>query len=388
MRFAGALVLLTCLQAAAQTPAELLNQIRRRMTDNLLHLPDYTCRETIERSLRNHDSKHYTLLDRLRLDVAYVGGKELYAWPGAPRFGEMALDKIVSEGAIGNGTFGGFAREVFSSNAPKFFWGGYVERDGRRLVRFTFRVPLENSRYVLEQENWRAKVPYSGYFESDPQTLMPARFQIDAEAIPADLKLRAAGQSIEYAQVHIGDSQFLLPFSAEMWLEQNTGEEDRNTIQFESCRQYSGESNIRFDVVENDASAAAALDQPIEVPKGLTVQADLQEGVNYDTAARGDLVHAIVTSPVKHSGQVIIPKGAVITARITSLGRRSLRSVTYFGVSLTFLRIEFGGRRGDFSAIIEGAGVGSNFSALDDTISLKSPTPRIPESVRLLLRTK
>lgn len=388
MRFARVLVLLTCLQAAAQTPTELLDQIRRRMTDNLLHLPDYTCRETIERTQRNADSKRYRLLDRLRLDVAYVGGKELYAWPGAPKFEEIPLDKIVDGGAIGNGTFGGFAREVFSSMAPKFFWGGYVERDGGRFVRFTFRVALEKSRYVLRREELGARVAYSGFFEADPLSLAPARFEIDAEAIPASLQLRSAGQLIRFGETRIGESRFLLPLSAEMWLERDNGEEDRNTTRFESCRQYSGESTLRFDVVENDAAAAAALDKPIQIPKGLTLQADLQESITYATAARGDVVHAIVTSAVKHSGQVVIPKGAVITARITSLGTRSVRSMTYFSAGLAFLRIDFAGRHGDFSALIEGAGVGSNYSAWDDLITLKTPTPQMPGNLRLLLRTK
>src|SRR5579871_3610686 len=87
---------------------ELLAQIRRHMADNLASLPNYTCRETIERTFGQQGAKRFSLLDRLRLEVAYVSGRELYAWPGATSFDDRGIEQLVGGGgAIGTGGFAG-----------------------------------------------------------------------------------------------------------------------------------------------------------------------------------------------------------------------------------------------------------------------------------------
>lgn len=61
----------------------MLGRIRQKMADNLARTPDYTCLETIERS-STYQRAH--LLDRVRVEVALVSGKELSSWPGAEKF--------------------------------------------------------------------------------------------------------------------------------------------------------------------------------------------------------------------------------------------------------------------------------------------------------------
>jgi hypothetical protein len=76
----------------AQPPAPLapeviqLARIRDRMLMNLAHQPNYTCVETIERSQRSGPTRKFALLDTLRLEVALVDGKEMFAWPGEKKF--------------------------------------------------------------------------------------------------------------------------------------------------------------------------------------------------------------------------------------------------------------------------------------------------------------
>src|SRR5947209_13623252 len=60
----------------------LLARIKVKMAENLDHLPNYTCEQTIERSRRRAPSRKFELLDTVRLEVALVEGKELYGWPG------------------------------------------------------------------------------------------------------------------------------------------------------------------------------------------------------------------------------------------------------------------------------------------------------------------
>ena len=60
----------------------LLARIKVKMAENLKGLPNYTCLQTIERSTRDAGNRRYRPLDTVRVEVALVDGKELFAWPG------------------------------------------------------------------------------------------------------------------------------------------------------------------------------------------------------------------------------------------------------------------------------------------------------------------
>jgi hypothetical protein len=65
--------------AADITHSELLARIRTRMATNLSRLPNYTCRETIERAIRTHRMPRFETQGILRLEVAYLEGMEMFA---------------------------------------------------------------------------------------------------------------------------------------------------------------------------------------------------------------------------------------------------------------------------------------------------------------------
>ena len=68
----------------AQDPA-LLSHIREKMAGILLRQPNYTCTETVERT-RQSVGNHSRIEDTMRLEVALVDGKEMFAWPGSKQF--------------------------------------------------------------------------------------------------------------------------------------------------------------------------------------------------------------------------------------------------------------------------------------------------------------
>ena len=63
--------------------------MKTQMRAYLTQVPDYVCRVNVER-YQGSGRGRLPLRDRLRLEVAYVGGRELYAMPGATRFGGIA----------------------------------------------------------------------------------------------------------------------------------------------------------------------------------------------------------------------------------------------------------------------------------------------------------
>lgn len=389
----GLLLLAAAATAAQDGSAALLASIRQRMAENLARLPNYTCRETIERTGGESGARHLAFLDRLRIEVAYVGGRELYALPGEDRFEDRPLEEIVgSGGAISTGDFATHAKVVFTTSAPEFTWAGDGQRDGRTVVRYNFRVPLRKSGYAIRTGARPVLVAYDGFVVADRETLDPLELEVHPLDLPPELKLRDAWEDIRYAEVRIAGTPFLLPESAELSMTENQGYESRNRTRFEQCREYAGESIVRFDV-GGDATGAAKAAEPIVLPPRLSIDTSLRDPIDWATAARGDLVYLVVTSAAKRSGRVLAPKGALITGRILQLRVSSIRGMAYFGVALQFHAIAFAGRHGDFSADVQTAGVLSNYYVDSEpdgvsTVWVKSNLARIPAGTRLMLHTR
>jgi len=197
---------------------------------------------------------------------------------------------------------------------------------------------------------------------------------------------------MQYAQQRIGESSFLLPVNSQLSLTETNGRENRNRNRLDRCRQYTGESTVRFDVDES-AVAGRGPAPPIVLPGNLGIQATLRDHIDGDESAVGDPVYAIVSSDVKKGGRVIVPKGAVLTGRITNLEVQTLRSLVYVGAGLRFDTIEFGGARGTVSADIDSAGVGKIYriGRMDKRggrmVYMETKTGRLAAGTRIELRT-
>jgi hypothetical protein len=90
------------------------------MREYLARLPDYTCRVTIERAQRRGSRGDFAVLDRLRLEIAYAGGHEYYAWPGDNRF-ESTIDELLPDrGLVSEGSWALHMRKLFLTRDAEF----------------------------------------------------------------------------------------------------------------------------------------------------------------------------------------------------------------------------------------------------------------------------
>lgn len=314
----------------------LLARIRSHMTEVLRHVPNYTCVETMERTRRTGVTRQFQMRDTLRLEVALVEGKELFAWPGSKKFEYDDLRNMISGGAYGNGAFALFARAVFMTSAPTFTYRGDDPIRGRTLVRYDFRVVKASSGYNIRVSDREALVPYHGSFWADRQTLDAARLEVVADDIPTYLGLTYSSDRIDFARTRIGDEDFLLPSESELDMRQPDGEESMNFVRFSACRQYSGESVLRFDDLSASPGVAAKpADEEIVLPSGLGMEVALADEVDLASAATGDEVHASLAGDLKQKGKVLAPKGGAVVGRITRLERYSNQIVV--GITLTDL---------------------------------------------------
>ncbi|MCX7603338.1 MAG: hypothetical protein N2036_04600 [Bryobacteraceae bacterium] len=325
-----ALAVFGCLAAAAQQyqPLDplrpetiLLARIRSVVSENLARLPDFTCVETIERSQRDPGSRRFRFLDNIRLEVALVEGKELYAWPGSPRFEERDLRDMVGGGAIGTGDFALHARSIYLSGSARFTYQGVEELRGRKVHVFHYRVPMSESRYIMRIEKTEGPVGYQGHVYNDAETLEIARIEIHIDEIPPYLPLKEGHKVIDYAPMDIGGVRHVLPVSMDMTLVGLNGGESRNRAVFSGCRQYQGASRLVFEAPPPDAPAPQP---PVQwaLPEGLEVRMRLVEALDLAKAAMGDPVVFEVTRDAARGGTVWLPKGARVTLRMDHIACR------------------------------------------------------------------
>jgi hypothetical protein len=201
--FAG-LVWLCCAQAVV--PDARLARIRQHMAQILSSMPNYTCEQTVERSRQAAGERRLRVVDTLRIEVSFVEGKELFAWPGADKFGEVRLeDMVTGQAAVGTGAFAMHADFIFRSSGPAFRFSGEEVKDGRKLLRYDFNVPQKASRFEIRSGGNGARVAYHGSFAVDAETLDLVNLRADAEEIPPFVGVTSSGSSVA------ADRRFALP---------------------------------------------------------------------------------------------------------------------------------------------------------------------------------
>lgn len=303
--------------AAAPAPEEIV-RIRMKLAEEAPRRPNYTCLETIERRQMYDGCASCESTDRLRLEVAVVGGKERFAWPGTSEFEDKEVAQLVLTGLVGTGDFAGVSDFVFFSTLTRYKPVGEEVRDGRRTVRYEYVVPAGAKGFHIQSDNLEAMVGFHGSFWVDSETGELVRLETHADDIPPALKVTSSEMAVDYGAVRIGPSDFTLPRMTELRMARQDGMESQNVTRFSSCRQFAAESTLSFDTTVS----AAATTKPAEVlllPAGLRVDSQLTAPVTITGSALGDLIEAVVTADVKHDGKLLIPKGAKLSGRIRHL---------------------------------------------------------------------
>jgi hypothetical protein len=87
--------------------------VKTQVAAMLQSQPDYTCLATFDRYRRLANEPAERKLDTIRVEVAFIGNRELYSWPGEGKFSDAPLTIMVEQGLIGDGTFAAQARNIF-----------------------------------------------------------------------------------------------------------------------------------------------------------------------------------------------------------------------------------------------------------------------------------
>ncbi len=312
------LLAVPCVWAQPQKTA-LLEEVREKMIYLLASQPNYTCLETVERT-RNTPGGNSKVDDTLRLEVALVDGKEMFAWPGAKTFEDRDIRELASTGMFGNGNYAIYARMLFNAAGPEFTYGGEVPLFGLQLSRFDFRVPVARSGYHLSTGDFDAATGFHGSIYLDPAKAELRRLEVTADDIPERLGIQSASDRVDYATVVINDETFLLPVESN--LQMSTKEvTSRNRTRFSGCRKFAGESSLIFDDPEViDLQVPEAVTE-VELPVNVSLAIEILSDLRLDTAAVGDSITAVLRSDIKRGKEILVKRGATMKGRVSLLER-------------------------------------------------------------------
>jgi hypothetical protein len=360
----------------------LLSRIKARVKRQFLHMPEYTCLETLDRFHKPSGRKAVEKqLDTVRIEVLFAGNREFYDSPGGHDFKESDAAKFISSGMIGDGMFAGHLKNIFVDDHGLFEYRGEEDLDGRRAARFDFRVPSLQSAYVVAVSGARANVSMVGKFWANPVTYDLVRIKIDAAEIPPILQTTRIVTTVDYAPTRIGADETLLAQTGDLLMVRESGEVAYDRFDFTHCRAYHADSTISFDdpgpgAPAGAASGVGAKPQPAAqaIPAGLNVVIALTVPLT-DDAAVGDPVEGkIVGSVAGRGGAAIVQDGALVHGRVRQL-EKSSDFGGYFSIGLEFTDIDAGGMPLRFFAELQSA---DSISGLEWNLATRGASAATP----------
>jgi hypothetical protein len=244
-----ALYVLALFLAQSSVPNEVvqLARVKHDMAAVLSKMPNYMCEEIIGRSARENGAKRFKDVDTMRLDVAFVGGKEVFGKHTAGKIDKGHPSGLTGHGVTSNGEFTGFARSVFMDNVATMRYFGPDRLDGKASLRWDYSIPLLTSGWTLNYAGRLTTVATKGSFWVDPESLELLQLDVIASEIEPGFPMAATHLSIGYGKVRLGSEIVLIPQRSELLVTSSDGTLERNVLQFRRCREYGAETAISFD---------------------------------------------------------------------------------------------------------------------------------------------
>jgi hypothetical protein len=358
-------------------PTVVLQRVGQRLLADLDRMPRYTCVQTITRKyyeaasrvqhptcstlIAAHQKRKHELdilrWDRMRLEVALVDNTSVYSWVGAPKFDEATLDQLAGHGPLGSGDFGIFLIEILRRATPHF--QQEVVLDGRRLLEYSYSMPLEKSRYKIKTSDGWAFTAYGGTILLDPEAADIVRLTVRTAELPAASTGCQVTSEVDYGRKSIHDRMILVPRETRLRSIERAGNETASVTSFTSCREYSSTVRMLWDGPHEDAQPASVrpatpAEQQSRLPAGLHFSWRLVTPIDSDTVAAGDPIEAVLRRPIRNGkNQMVAPAGARLRGRLRwveqRIAQRSANPDT-FVIGVQFESMEIAGKRVPFTA--------------------------------------
>ena len=238
--------------AAAQK--KLLEAMQRYADRYVSNLPNFLCVQVTQQFEGNAKGEHWHRSDTLTSRLVFNHGRE-------ERRVELVNNKPVKPGSgrhwhaplTTEGEFGMLIDRVLGpSSSAIFHWKQWDVVRGRRVAVFDYAVAKEHSTLSLTlSDSVRAYIPYEGSVYGDPDTGAVWRIEDSATDIPPEIQTKSIATRIDYDEIAIGGSNYLLPVEATVRLNMPSSS-IRNEIQFRNYRKFESDSTITFGTAVPD----------------------------------------------------------------------------------------------------------------------------------------
>ncbi|MBV9157339.1 MAG: hypothetical protein JO097_13830 [Acidobacteriaceae bacterium] len=337
--------------------SEILKNVRETVAARIKRSANYTCVQTIDRSYfvsakdllpgcafeSQTPIRKEIMHDRLRLDVAVSKGQEIYSWHGENQFSTSAIDSVVRTGPISSGGFVGYLQNIFLNAGVQFTYTGESLNNQESVYGFTYTVPLPVSHYHVQAKQGSLAVPFHGSFSAFTKNFELASLEVIADKIPDASDLCSIDTEMNYQVAHISGTDALIPALFSLRIDNSSHVYTVSRNEYSQCREFRGESTLRFDDADSAKQSAPVSAAPTEwLPAGLMLHIALRTPIDEKTAYTGDPVEGVLLESVKVSGdKTTIPKGASLKGLITRLEDRYEPERHYY-IKIEFDRLSFG----------------------------------------------
>jgi hypothetical protein len=334
VRLLFAICVFVCCAVGAESDWHVvLNRIGRTVTDAVNKSDNYICAQdlaryyyvTVSPAAACHEppalpASAMRVQDRLKLDVAVSQGNEIYSWHGARRFSSNEVNEVVREGPISSGSFSGYLRNIFGEHGINFQFRGIAKLDDIEVFKFDYEVPLAASHYDIQAGKSFETVPFHGSFaaRTDDYQLVSLIVTAEGEKATTKANICAAESRLTYQMVKIAGHESLLPASFDLLMGSRNGVFTESKGRYSECREYKGESTVRFDMddaVGGPSKAPELQSEPLA--SGLILPISLVTEIDEDSAYAGLPVDAVLQRDVKISKGEKLLRGATLHGAVT-----------------------------------------------------------------------
>ncbi len=233
--------------------ATLIDHVREYALNYTRRLPDFICLEQNRRYADTTGMEAWRLVDVLTARLSFFNRQEEYRL--ISQNGRAVKDQsyISMDGAVSTGDFGSSMYEIFDpASHATFVWKRWTTLRGRLAHVFSYRIPLEFSKYTLEwgereSDVQRIKVGYRGSIFVDKDLNTIVRIDQEAVNIPPSFPIKQAQETLDYDFTKIGDGEFFLPLVATLEMHSRGDMWTKNVKEFRLYQKFSADAVIKFD---------------------------------------------------------------------------------------------------------------------------------------------
>ena len=227
------------------TPAESLIERAREVAFQFSQkLPNFVCQEFMSRFTQRGRAEKMPL-DLVSAEIIYEDGQESYR---NVKIDNHPTDKPLQEidGSWSTGEFASILLELFHPDThAQFRSGGASTISGFSAQVYDFQVQSENSHWMLHAGSQSLAAAYVGSVWVDPNTARVLRIEMQARNIPSDFPMDTVETALDYSNVRLGETSFLLPVHAEaLGCERGTSYCSHNIIDFRNYHEFKSEIKI------------------------------------------------------------------------------------------------------------------------------------------------